>query len=141
MSKVLGYTSKEGRHWFKSDRYGEKEIEGIKDPEGGAALSLPTAIPSPFARIDLVKTAFQNVNKSPNLRAYNKNGNTVTGRNDEKLVSDALDMAEMVFNIDTLGSKMKIIVWDKDAELDKLKKCIDEEQRIYADLEMHNNQQ
>lgn len=141
MSKVLGYTNKAGQHWFKSDQYDDKEIEGIKDPEGGATLVLPTAIPSPFARIDLVRTAFKNVNKSPDLTAYNKNGNTVTGQNDEKLVSDTLDLAEMLFNIDTLGDKMKIIVWDKDAELAKLKQGnLEEHRRLAETLEMYFNQ-
>lgn len=141
MSKILGYTNKGGRHWFKSDQYDDKEIEGIKDPEGGTSMALPTAIPSPFARIDLVRTAFKNVNKSPDLKAYSINGNTITGLNDEKLVSDTLDLAEMLFNIDTLGDKMKIVVWDKNTELAKLKQGNREEHRRLAEtLEMYFNQ-
>ena len=121
MSKIFGYTKKGGQDWFNSEAYSDKEIEAIKDPEGGSEISLPTAIPSPFARIDLVKTAFRNIAKSPNLKAYTKDGNVVSGKDDEKLVSDALDLAEILFNIDSIKDKIRIIVWDKEAEIEKLK--------------------
>jgi hypothetical protein len=121
MSKIFGCTKKGGKDWFVSDSYSDKEIESIKDPEGGSEISLPTAIPSPFARIDLVKTAFRNIAKSPDLKAYTKDGNVVAGKDDEKLVSDCLDLAEILFNIDSLKDKIRIIVWDRDAELSKLK--------------------
>jgi len=107
MSKIFGYTKKGGQHWFNSDAYSDKEIEAIRDPEGGSEISLPTAIPSPFARIDLVKNAFRNIAKSPNLKAYTKDGNVVSGKDDEKLVSDALDLAEMLFNIDSIKDKIR----------------------------------
>lgn len=121
MSKIFGYTKKGGQHWFSSDAYSDNEIESIKDPEGGNKTSLPTAIPSPFARIDLVKTAFRNITKSPDLKAYTKNGNVIAGKEDEKLVSDTLDIAEILFNIDSVKDKIKIIIWDKETELNKLK--------------------
>jgi hypothetical protein len=147
MSKIFGYTKKGGQHWFSSDAYSDKEIEAIKDPEGGSEISLPTAIPSPFARIDLVKTAFRNIAKSPNLKAYTKDGNVVSGKDDEKLVSDALDLAEMLFNIDSIKDKIKIIVWDKEAEIEKLKNSLNKGHRqlaetlelyLYQDKEAYN---
>ena len=147
MSKIFGYTKKGGQHWFSSDAYSDKEIEAIKDPEGGSEISLPTAIPSPFARIDLVKTAFRNIAKSPNLKAYTKDGNVVSGKDDEKLVSDALDLAEMLFNIDSIKDKIKIIVWDKEAEIEKLKNSSNKGHRqlaetlelyLYQDKEAYN---
>jgi hypothetical protein len=55
------------------------------------------------------------------LKAYTKDGNVVSGKDDEKLVSDALDLAEMLFNIDSIKDKIKIIVWDKEVEIEKLK--------------------
>ncbi|MCG9900886.1 MAG: hypothetical protein MH132_12850 [Hydrotalea sp.] len=141
MSKIFGYTKKSGSHWFTSDAYSDKEIESIKDPEGGSEISLPTAIPSPFARIDLVKTAFRNIAKSPNLKAYTKDGNVVSGKDDEKLVSDALDLAEMLFNIDSIKDKMKIIVWDKEAEIEKLKTSSNKGHRQLAEtLELYLEQ-
>lgn len=141
MSKIFGYTKKGGQHWFNSDAYSDKEIEAIKDPEGGSEISLPTAIPSPFARIDLVKTAFRNIAKSPNLKAYTKDGNVVSGKDDEKLVSDALDLAEMLFNIDSIKDQIKIIVWDKKAEIEKLKTSSYKGHRQFAEtLELYLDQ-
>lgn len=141
MSKIFGYTKKGGQHWFSSDAYSGKEIEAIKDPEGGSEISLPTAIPSPFARIDLVKTAFRNIAKSPNLKAYSKDGNVVSGKDDEKLVSDALDLAEMLFNIDSIKDKIKIIVWDKETEIEKLKNSSNKGHRQLAEtLELYLDQ-
>src|SRR4051794_30968810 len=112
MNKVFGYTRKGGKDWFQSDAYSDKEIESIKDPEGGSELTLPTAIPSPFARIDLVKNAFRNITKSPNLKFYEKDGNVVCSKEDELLVSHCLDLAEMLFNYDSVKDKLRIIVWD-----------------------------
>lgn len=141
MSKIFGYTKKGGQHWFSSDAYSDKEIDAIKDPEGGSEISLPTAIPSPFARIDLVKTAFRNIAKSPNLKAYTKDGNVVSGKDDEKLVSDALDLAEILFNIDSVKDKIKIIVWDKEAEIEKLKNSSNKGHRQLAEtLELYLEQ-
>lgn len=141
MSKIFGYTKKGGKDWFKSDAYSDKEIEAIKDPEGGSEVSLPTAIPSPFARIDLVKTAFRNIAKSPNLKAYTKDGNVISGKDDEKLVSDALDLAEILFNIDSIKDNIKIIVWDKETEIEKLKSSSNKGHRQLAEtLELYLEQ-
>lgn len=140
MNKNFGYTKKGGKDWFPSDAYSDKEIESIKDPEGGSEISLPTAIPSPFARIDLVKTAFRNIVKSPELKAYMKDGDVLAGKDDEKLVSDALDLAEMLFNIDSVKDKVKIIVWDREAELAKMKRGADTHRRLAETLELYLKQ-
>ena len=76
----FGYSNSGKPDWADIDAYNDKEIESIKDPEGGIEVSLPTAIPSPFARIDLVKTAFRNISKTPALRAYNKDGNVIASK-------------------------------------------------------------
>jgi len=140
MGKIFGYTKKGGKDWFSSDAYSDKEIEAIKDPEGGSEISLPTAIPSPFARIDLVKTAFRNIVKSPDLKAYSKDGNVVASNDDEKLVSDCLDLAEMLFNIDSIKDKIRIIVWDKDSELANLKESSAIHRRFAETLELYLDQ-
>lgn len=139
MSKIFGYTNKGGKDWFKSDAYSDKEIEAIKDPEGGSEISLPTAIPSPFARIDLVKTAFRNIAKTPYLKAYTNNGNVVASKDDEKLVSDCLDLAEMLFNYDIVKDKLKIIIWDREIELNKLKSN-DKHRRLAEAFELYLDQ-
>lgn len=134
MSKIFAYTNKGGQDWFISNAPTVKEIQGIKDPEGGSEISLPTAIPSPFARIDLVKTAFTNIVASPDLKAYTTiDGEVVSSKYDEKLVSDALDIAEMLFNIDSIKDKIKIIVWDKDTEMEKLKNSSNKGHRQLAE--------
>lgn len=140
MSKIFGYTKKGGKDWFSSDAYSDKEIESIKDPEGGSEISLPTAIPSPFARIDLVKTAFRNIAKTPDLRAYTKNGNVISSKDDEKLVSDCLDLMEMLFNFDSIKERIKIIVWDRETELTKLKNASDMHRRFAETLELYLEQ-
>ena len=140
MSKIFGYTKKGGKDWFKSDAYSDKEIEAIKDPQGGSEISLPTAIPSPFARIDIVKTAFKNLVKTPSLVSHIKDGNVIASKNDEKLVSDCFDLAEMLFNIDSIKDKIKIIIWDKDKELATLKNTSDEHRRFAETLELYLDQ-
>jgi len=140
MSKIFGYTKKGGKDWFSSDAYSDKEIESIKDPEGGSEISLPTAIPSPFARVDLVKTAFRNIAKTPDLKAYTKDGNVISSKDDEKLVSDALDLTEMLFNIDSIKERIKIIVWDRETEIAKLKGTSDMHRRFAETLELYLEQ-
>ncbi|MCC4227854.1 cell division protein FtsA [Zunongwangia profunda] len=139
-NKIFGYGKNDGKHWFTSDAYSDKEIESIKDPEGGSEISLPTAIPSPFARIDLVKTAFRNISKSPDLKANTKDNNVVAGKDDEKLVSDTLDLAELLFNIDSIKKKVKIIVWDRETELAKLKNGSTAHRHLAETLELYLDQ-
>lgn len=80
--------------------------KNIEDPMvSNVGVSKPiTSIPSPFAQIDLVKTAFKVVADSKDLK-----GQTVY----HQLVSNALDIAEIFFNIDKLKDKVEILFWDK----------------------------
>ena len=65
MSKILGHINNANETgWFTSSLYGVGIIDDIIDPAGDKSLILPTAIPSPFARIDLVKNAFVKISKS-----------------------------------------------------------------------------
>lgn len=138
MNKVFGYTQNSGKDWFTSSQYLDREIEAIKDPQGGNNISLPTAIPTPFARIDLVKTAFKNISNTPQLKTYNKNGNVVASKEDEKLVSDALDLLELLYNKDNVPD-LRIITWDVEASMQALRfgspkhKRFGETLRLYLD--------
>jgi hypothetical protein len=100
----------EGSGWFKSNRPASNELRDIRTADGNGKLA--TSIPSPFARIDLVKNAFDSVSKSRQIK-----GNT----NNHKLVSDALDVAQLFFYFKKVKNKYpntEIVAWDpiKDVE-------------------------
>lgn len=84
----------------------------IANPDGASAKNEITSIPSPFARIDLVKSAFREVCCNGNL-----DGNTIF----HKMVSDTLDVGEIFFNIDKLKGKVEVITWKCSAEIQQLK--------------------
>ena len=52
--------------WQTSGKYSTTAIEEIKDPNDNSASKQITSIPSPFARMDLIKTAFGIVSQSQN---------------------------------------------------------------------------
>ena len=114
MSKILSYNNKTtGEGWIDlNGQYSADEIEMIADPNGGLSQTPRTAIPSPFAQMDLVKNAFQRLSLHHNLQ-----GEIM----DEKLVANALDIAQLMFNFDELSQKLHIVEWNKDAELKLLK--------------------
>ena len=101
-----------GEHWYsRQNEYGKKEIDGILDPEGGNTKEAPTSIPSPFARFDLVRTAFAKLAQNETLEGE---------PNDERLVSECFDVGQIFFNYDKLKDKVKIIKWDKKKGLESL---------------------
>ena len=91
--------------------YNHTNLITIEDPDGASARNEITSIPSPFARIDLVKNAFAKVVESKNL-----DGQTIF----HKMVSDALDIGELFFNIDKFQDQIEIITWDARKELNIL---------------------
>jgi hypothetical protein len=97
--------------WEQTTPLAPNEIAQIEDPDGLSPIRQITSIPSPFARIDLVLTAFMEVTKS----------GTVHGSNVfYKMVSDALDIGQIFFNID-ICRDVKITAWDKNSDLEKLR--------------------
>lgn len=91
--------------------YGKSAIGQIKDPDAKDAKREITSIPSPFARIDLVKNAYEEVVSSGDLH-----GTTIF----HKVVSDSLDIAQIFFNLPKLRNKVEVIVWDKEQDLGTL---------------------
>ena len=85
--------------WDNSSAYGNTAIKGIKDPNGATSKKEITSIPSPFARMDLVKTAFKVITESKEL-----DGDSIH----HKLVSDCFDVGEIFFNIDKFRDKVRI---------------------------------
>lgn len=106
-----------------SDVINGENNKGIKDPNGGSCKKEITSIPSPFARIDLMKTAFRYIVDNDCL-----DGNTIY----HKMVSDCFDVGEIFFNIDKLSDKIEIIVWDKNRDLRRLLESDNYEHAVYG---------
>jgi hypothetical protein len=99
MAKVYRlHEGQDGTGWFVSNPITAEHLKTIKTDGKDVA----TSIPSPFARIDLVKSAF---------RWVADNGiEGVTAQH--KLVSDALDVAQLFFLYPKLSGKIKIVSWN-----------------------------
>ncbi len=109
-----GVTSESG--WFDSAAITSQELDAIITDGKGIASS----IPSPFARIDLVKSAFQWVSQN------DINGETAQ----HKLVSDALDVGQLFF-LSGLYKELEIVEWTPNQRFDVLKK--DDEHKDFID--------
>jgi hypothetical protein len=91
-------------HWQQVSSYiDHNAIDTINDPAGLNSQTQITSIPSPFARMDLIKNSFNYVVKENNL-----DGTTIYHR----MISDCLDVAEIFFNIEALQSKVEILEWN-----------------------------
>lgn len=90
-----------------------EQIQSIEDPKGGVPRHEITSIPSPWGRLDLVRTAFRNVVSSDQIK-----GSTL----DHKLVSDTLDLAQICFHYERYAQQdlVKCLRWDRGAELKQL---------------------
>lgn len=97
-------------NWENSTKIGVKAIDSIIDPAAATDKKEITSIPSPFARMDLVKRAFKYVAEQ------GLDGRTAY----HKLVSDSLDVGQIFFNIEKYRDVIEIIVWDKKNQLDQL---------------------
>ena len=104
--------------WFSSTEINSNLIDSIHT-DSGDGKKLPTSIPSPFARIDLVRTAFATVANSGSLDGVTRNGRAVASDN-HKLISDALDIGQIFFNFDKHKNDLQLIVWDRESSLSKL---------------------
>ena len=125
MSKVFRFhEGKDIEDWQRTSPYGDLEIKAMKDPSGDSSKRVITSIPSPFARIDLFKTAFKLVTLTGEL-----DGN----KSHHKLVSDALDMAEIAFNADRFGTRLDIVPWNIQYDLDQLTKAHIKKQSILGE--------
>ncbi len=97
--------------------YNSTSRDTIEDPDGATASHEITSIPSPFARIDLVKTAFKEVCKlDKETRRVALDGDTIF----HKMVSDTLDVAEIFFNIDKFKGKIEVLKWEPNTMLSEL---------------------
>ena len=110
MSKVFrihkeGVTSESG--WFNSNAITSNQLDSIITDGKG----ITTSIPSPFARIDLVKSAFRWVSQ-----------NKINEQSAQhKLVSDALDVGQLFF-LSRLYPEIEIIEWNPNERFEELEK-------------------
>ena len=125
MSEILSYSNKTSRggaeDWIPVEPYQDDDIARIKDPDGGLARSPRTAIPSPFAQLDLVKNAFAQL-ANPNLRGAAMN---------ERLVSNALDVAQLFFDFENHKKQLRIVRWNREEQLAQLR--VNPHHRLYGE--------
>ena len=125
MSEILSYSNKTSRggneDWIPVEPYQDDDIARIKDPDGGLSRNPRTAIPSPFAQLDLVKNAFAQLS-NPNLRGAAMN---------ERLVSNALDVMQLLFDFENHKDYLRIVRWNRDEQLQQLKS--DLSHRLYGE--------
>lgn len=107
MSKIFRLhtgTTQNIEHWKQLPSYiDHTTIDTIQDPAGLNSQTQITSIPSPFARMDLIKSAFKYVTSKNNL-----DGITIYHR----MISDCLDIAEIFFNIEALQAKIELLEWN-----------------------------
>ena len=112
MGHSLGYRKLNTQEdFYETEAYTKAQIADISDPEGGNTLKPPTSIPSPFAAMDLTRTAFQRIVSSPDLK-----GTLI----DQKLVSQCWDVGEVFFNSAAFSDDLEIISWSKTRSLKTL---------------------
>ena len=135
MAKVFRLYNIQGNNnivdWQESQVYGTQAISEIADPDGATARKEITSIPSPFARIDLVKTAFREVTNIARDKRDKKaalKGETIY----HKMVSEMFDVAQLFFNIDRFRDKFEILVWDRTIDLD-LNNILDNTLNLYLE--------
>jgi hypothetical protein len=102
--------------WFQSQQIGPNVVDNltVQDTKG---TKQPTSIPSPFARIDLVRTAFKKISFPDPQGAINIDGDSDA----HKLVSDALDIGQMFFNFSKNHKSLQIERWNKQNQISALK--------------------
>lgn len=117
--------------WQQSQPYSTNVINQIPDPNGATARNEITSIPSPFARIDLVKNAFKEV------CALGLDGNTIY----HKMVSDSLDVGQIFFYYPRYKNLVNVVCWDRTNDLQALRQSSIASHKIVADtLDMYMQQ-
>lgn len=111
-----------------------RSLENMVDPGGDNPSNEITSIPSPFARIDLVKNAFREVVQSCKVSSGKTDLSGLSGTTIyNKMVSDTLDVAEIFFNIDKYEGIVEILPWNPAQAIDELKDSDMDGHYNYAD--------
>ena len=117
MRNILSYNNKttktSSEDWIPVEPYQDDDIAQIKDPNGGMSRNPRTAIPSPFAQLDLVKNAFEHLQPgSDRMRGI---------VSELIMVSNALDVAQLFFEYENHRDHLHIVRWNRAAEIERLK--------------------
>lgn len=124
MSNILSYSDNvTGSDWIRRDSYTADDIDKIDDPNGGMSEYPRTAIPSPFAQLDLVYNAFER------LAAHKLSGL----RSDMRLASDALDVAQLLFDFSNHSGRLRIVRWNPASGLQRMLASGSEDHRLLAE--------
>jgi len=124
MAKVFRlHTGSDSEDWFSSNMISSYELKQITESPKTGGKYLPSSIPSPFARFELVDSAFEYVNSHKGL-----DDNT----DYHQLVSDALDIGQIFFNYQKLSDQIRIIPWDIKNSLETLKQSGNEDHKRLA---------
>ena len=109
---------------------GARDDSNMPDPDGSKASKEITSIPSPFARIDLIKNAFYEIARQENSNGAKVclDGQTIFHR----MISDTLDVGEIFFNYDKFSSVVEIITWNPTFMINELLSSNDVGQMCYA---------
>lgn len=120
MSKIFRLhtgASENIEHWQQiGGHISDNFINTIEDPAGSNINTQITSIPSPFARMDLIRTSFRFINSLKKTE-----GNTIYHR----MVSECLDVAEIFFNIHAFDKDIEIIEWNSGIHINNGKLAID----------------
>lgn len=111
-------TTGQSGHWNSTAASPYGGTNGNIDESNSSTTTEPTSIPSPFARMELARTAF-----AVAAKVMNKKGKTwadVPARY-QKIVSDCLDVAEIFFNYPQFSKYVRIIKWSPKQDLDMMK--------------------
>ncbi|MBD5231117.1 MAG: hypothetical protein HDS66_03050 [Bacteroidales bacterium] len=109
MSVILSYSDNTtGTGWIPKEPYSGDDIRKINDPNGDTVEHPRTAIPSPFAQVDLVLTAFETLASE---------GLTTGAAMHHRLVSDALDVAQILFDYPNHARNLRILRWNPESAL------------------------
>jgi len=100
--------------WDRSSKMSSEKIKTIKDVLKKGASKIATSVPSPFARMHLFDTAFRMVAEDPE-------GDSVY----HQLVSDCIDMFQLLFNTGNSDPHLKFRVWNRQERIKALKSAGD----------------
>lgn len=99
--------------WHQSKQFDKESIQKVQVDGAGKGKSL-NAIPSPFARIHLFEAAFDMVYQDL------INNTKLAGDAYNKLVSDCLDVFELIYNWNSHtseGKNLEILIWHRETEI------------------------